>query len=338
MFALSIVLLITFSFVLTAMLRKYALAKSVIDIPNERSSHSLPTPRGGGLAIVICFLVVLAALAFLKTFPFQLLSGFFSAGAATALLGFLDDHGHIAARWRLLGHFSGAAILLWSLGGLPLLTVFGVEVDLAWFSGLLGIIFLVWILNLYNFMDGIDGIASVEAMTVCIGGAMLAWLTGNVVGMILPLFLAAAVGGFLLWNFPPAKIFMGDAGSGFLGLMLGGLAIYSAWIEPQLFWCWLILLGVFIVDATLTLLHRLVRGEKVYEAHRSHAYQYASRRFGSHKKVTLMVLAINMLWLLPVATLAALNIWDAALLTIIAYSPLVVLALYFNAGKKEVCT
>lgn len=338
MFALSIVLVTIFSFGLTAMLRKYALAKNVIDIPNERSSHSLPTPRGGGLAIVICFLVVLVALAVLKIFPFQLLSGFFGAGAAIALLGFLDDHGHIPARWRLLGHFSGAAVLLLSLDGLPLLTVFGVEVDLAWFGGLLAIFFLVWILNLYNFMDGIDGIASVEAMTVCVGGAMLAWLTDHVVGAILPLFLAAAVGGFFLWNFPPAKIFMGDVGSGFLGLMLGGLAIYSAWLEPQLFWCWLILLGVFIVDATLTLIHRLIRGEKVYEAHRSHAYQYASRRLGSHKKVTLTVLAINMFWLLPVATLAALNIWDATLLTVIAYSPLVMIALYFNAGKREVST
>src|SRR5690606_30192313 len=101
------------------------------------------------------------------------------------------------------------------------------------------------------------------------------------------LMLAASVLGFLAWNFPPARIFMGDAGSGFLGIALGILSLQAAWIAPTLFWAWQILLGVFVVDATFTLLRRLLRGEKVYEAHRSHAYQYASRRFGRHLPVTL---------------------------------------------------
>jgi Fuc2NAc and GlcNAc transferase len=331
-----IILLAVISFVLTAVFRSYALNKNIIDVPNERSSHSLPTPRGGGLAIVLSFLAALIVLFFSEAIPTQSLIGLFIAGAAIALLGFLDDHGHIAARWRLLGHFGGAAILLWSLDGLPALTAFGINVQLAWFGGLLACIYLVWLLNLYNFMDGIDGIASVEAVTVCLGGALVAWLAGYPEGTTLPLFLAAAVSGFLLWNFPPAKIFMGDAGSGFLGLMIGGLSIYSAWLAPQLFWCWLILLGVFIVDATVTLLRRFLRGDKVYEAHCSHAYQYASRHFKSHKTVTLSVLVLNVIWLLPLAVLAAIEIMDGALLMVIAYLPLVVLALRFNAGKKEV--
>jgi Fuc2NAc and GlcNAc transferase len=132
-------------------------------------------------------------------------------------------------------------------------------------------------------MDGIDGIASVEAICVCGGGALLYGLLGfagstQPTEFVVPLLLAAAVAGFLFWNFPPARIFMGDAGSGFLGITLGVLSLQAAWFAPQLLWSWLILLGVFIVDATFTLLRRLLRCDKVYEAHLSHAYHYASRQ------------------------------------------------------------
>jgi Fuc2NAc and GlcNAc transferase len=141
-------------------------------------------------------------------------------------------------------------------------------------------------LNLYNFMDGIDGIASVEAICACLGASVLYWLSGLDALIWGPLLLAASVAGFLYWNFPPARIFMGDAGSGFLGIVLGGLSLQAAWVSEPMLWAWLILLGVFIVDATFTLFRRLLRGEKVYEAHRSHAYQFASRRFGKHLPVT----------------------------------------------------
>ncbi|MCF5585074.1 glycosyl transferase, partial [Pseudomonas syringae] len=129
--------------------------------------------------------------------------------------------------------------------------------------------------------------------------------------------------------------FMGDAGSGFLGLVLGVLSIQASWASSQLFWSWLILLGVFIVDATVTLFRRLLRGEKVYEAHRSHAYQFASRRYGRHLPVTLAVGLINLVWLLPVAMWVALKGGDGLTWTAIAYIPLVLLALRFRAGGAE---
>ncbi len=194
---------------------------------------------------------------------------------------------------------------------------------------------LVWVLNLFNFMDGIDGIASVEAITVCVGGALLYALIGVPALAATPLLLAASVAGFLVWNFPPAKIFMGDAGSGFLGIALGGLTLQAAWAAPQLLWAWLILLGVFVLDATFTLLRRLLRGDKVFEAHRSHAYQYASREYGAHLPVTLAVLAINVLWLLPWACLVALGYIDGLLALLIAYLPLAFLAVRFRAGQLE---
>lgn len=250
-------------------------------------------------------------------------------------IGFLDDHGHISARWRLLGHFIAAAWALFWIGGLPPLVVAGFAVDLSWIGHMLAAVYLVWLLNLYNFMDGIDGIASVEAICVCLGSALLYWLTGHELIAFTPLLLAFAVVGFLYWNFPKARIFMGDAGSGFLGITLGVLSLQAAWVSPQLLWSWLILLGVFITDATWTLLRRLLRGDKVYEAHRSHAYQFASRQFGKHAPVTLVVAAINIGWLLPMALLVGNGTVDGFLGLLVAYLPLIALAVKFRAGEKE---
>lgn len=128
---------------------------------------------------------------------------------------------------------------------------------------------------------------------------------------------------------------MGDAGSGFLGLVLAVLSLQAAWFKSDLLWSWIILLGVFVLDATFTLLRRLLRGDKVYEAHRSHAYQYASRQFGAHRPVTLAVMLINLAWLLPMALLVGLGYLDGVLGVLIAYLPLVLLAVKFKAGQLE---
>lgn len=323
------------SFMMTAVLRRYALSRSIIDIPNARSSHSVPTPRGGGVAIVLAFLAVIPVLGWLGLVASDSLIAVGGAGALVAVLGFMDDHGHIAARWRLVGHFCASIWALWWINGLAPLTFFGWSLDLSLFGNALAAVYLVWMLNLYNFMDGIDGIASVEAMCACLGACLLYALSGHPNMIWMPLLLAAAVGGFLLWNFPPARIFMGDAGSGFLGITLACFSIEAAWVESSFFWAWLILLGVFVVDATFTLARRLFRGDKVYEAHRSHAYQFASRKFGKHLPVTLAVAAINIFWLLPISLGVVLYGWDGAWALVLAYVPLVALALKFHAGELE---
>ena len=323
------------AFLLTWFLRRYALARSLIDIPNARSSHSVPTPRGGGVAIVVSFLAALPIFALCVDAPPSGIWAFMGAGAAVALLGFLDDHGHIAARWRLLGHFGAAVWMLFWLGGLPAISLPGMVFDLGWVGHVLAVFYLVWMLNLYNFMDGIDGLASVEAMCVCLG-ACLVYALGDYPALIwMPLLLSMAVLGFLYWNFPRARIFMGDAGSGFLGLMLGGLSIAAAGVGTNLLWVWLILLGVFIVDATFTLSRRLLRGDKVYEAHRSHAYQFASRKAGGHFPVTLSVLVINLFWLTPIAIGVGVSGLNGLLGLVIAYAPLLVLAVKYKAGELE---
>lgn len=200
---------------LTFVLRRYALAKSLMDIPNERSSHVVPTPRGGGVAIVMSFVLALPALYDSGLLEFNLFCGLLGSCLLVALIGFADDHGHIAARWRLLGHFLAAIWALYWMGGMAPVSIFGVGIQLGWAGSVLAAIYLVWMLNLYNFMDGIDGIASVQAIFVCLAGCVISLMAGNQSVLFVSLFLASAVAGFLLWNFPPARIFMGDAGSGF---------------------------------------------------------------------------------------------------------------------------
>ncbi|MWV18085.1 glycosyl transferase [Pseudomonas sp. L-22-4S-12] len=312
-------------------LRRYALLRNVLDIPNSRSSHTQPTPRGGGLAIVLAFSLALPWASWMGALSMVHLWALVGAGWLVALAGFVDDHLSLGALWRLLAHFVAAIWALVFLGGAPDLLVLGVAVDLGWIGFALAVLYLVWLLNLYNFMDGIDGLAGIEALTVGLGAALLyAWL-GLWDALLLPVALALAAGGFLVWNFPPARIFMGDAGSGYLGLIIGMLSLQAALIDPGLLWVWLILLGVFIVDATLTLGRRLARGERIYEAHRSHAYQHAARHYGRHLPVTLAVAAINIFWLLPIACWVAQG-GEGLAGVFLAYLPLIWLALYFRAG------
>ena len=336
---MSLLLLVAIVFAITFglcwLLLRYAAALNLIDVPNQRSSHLVPKARGGGVAFALTFLASLLVLVTNADVDNHLLIAVLGAGTVVAVLGFLDDFTDVSIRWRLLGHFSSAAWALYWLGGLPLVQVFGYAFDLGLIGNVLAAVYIVWLLNLYNFMDGIDGIASVEAVCVCLGGALLYVLLGATNLALVPVLLAASVAGFLCWNFPPARIFMGDAGSGFLGLVLAVLSLQAAWFKSDLLWSWIILLGVFVVDATFTLLRRLLRGDKVYEAHRSHAYQYASRQFAGHRPVTLSVLLINLAWLLPMAVLVGLDYVDGLLGVVIAYLPLVLLAVKFKAGQLE---
>lgn len=321
------------SWVLTWGVRQYALARNVLDLPNERSSHTVPTPRGGGIAIVLCSslaMLVMAAEGWLESDHLWAMLG---SGGLVALVGFVDDHHPLAARWRLLIHSLAAIWGLSWLGGMPGLELLGQSME----SGQLwpvGLLYLVWLLNLYNFMDGIDGIASVEGICVCIGGALFYVLLDRWELALLPGVLAFSCGGFLFWNFPPARIFMGDGGSGYLGIVLGLLSLQAALVEPRLLWAWLILLGVFIVDATVTLLRRMLRGAAVYQAHRSHAYQFASRQVGRHLPVTLAVAGINLCWLLPLALWVARGA-NGPLILVVAYAPLLLLAFKYRAGLAE---
>jgi len=323
------------SAIFTCYLIGHANERQLLDIPNERSSHSTPTPTGGGMAIVvtfICFLLVAGVVFEVAVGEVYTLA---LTGAVLAIVGYIDDHRHIPAQWRLLIHFLVVLVLLLSLNHLPVLSVFGWQWQSGWLLPGLCLIALVWLLNLFNFMDGIDGIAGVEALTSLCGTALIMLAAGGVHWPVILLALAGGVLGFMVFNWPPAKIFMGDAGSGFLGFMLGALALITSATGFISLWAWLILLAVFIADSTLTLARRAKRGEKIHQAHRSHAYQILSRRWGSHLPVTMLVLAVNLLWLLPLAWLA--STWSAAglVLCLVAYAPLLWFMYKTGAGTTN---
>jgi Fuc2NAc and GlcNAc transferase len=324
---------------LTWLLRCYAIKHNVIDLPNQRSSHSVPTPRGGGVAIVVTLLVALVWQYYAGALTADIFLGLFIPGLIVAVIGFLDDHGHIAARWRLLMHFLAAASGLYFLGTFPVITLAGYDLSLSWIGMVLGCVYLVWMLNLYNFMDGINGLASAEAISFTLGSTVLvvfnqyAAAPDSIYTIVLALMGAAA--GFIVWNFPVARIFMGDAGSGFLGIIIGLMILHIAKLNPHFFIAELCLLGVFIVDSTITLLRRLFAGKKVYEAHASHCYQILARKYGSHVPVTLSAIVINVFWLFPIAYLIASAKIDGLLGLIIAWSPLIILAFRYGAGVKD---
>lgn len=322
------------SALLTGLVRQYALSREILDIPNSRSLHSKPMPRGGGIAIAVTFLASVWVLERAKGIQLNYALAVSGAGALVALIGLLDDHKQLSVKWRLLTHVTAAGWAVAWLGGLPPLEILGMRFDLGWFGQILAIIYIVWLLNLYNFMDGIDGIAGLEAVTVGLGATLIYYYSHELPGdeWSMPAALAFAAGGFLLWNFPPAKIFMGDAGSGFLGLTFGLMSIHAATFESKLFWSWIVLIGAFVVDASVTLLRRLQRGDKLYEAHRNHAYQHAAMMIGSHRKVTLAVGMINVFWLLPIAYVVSAGWIDGVVGVLVAYAPLVWLAIRLGAG------
>lgn len=321
---------------LTDLLRRYAARHNLIDIPGERSSHTQPTPRGGGMAIVVVFLTANILLGTQELLEWSTVGVMVGCGLMVACVGFWDDHRGLHAYVRLAVHTLAASAALSVVGHIPSLPLGPLSIETGTFGLLVGVVAIVWLLNLYNFMDGIDGIAAAEAITVTCGAAAILWFQDSRILSFWLLTLACACAGFLAWNWPPAKIFMGDGGSGFLGFALGVMALTTSASGSINLWCWLILLGVFVVDATFTLFRRLLRGQKWHEAHRSHGYQIAARRWHSHLKVTTAIILINVFWLLPIAWLAAIWQSSGALFLALAYSPLIALALSLGAGKDDV--
>lgn len=331
---LALLLLTPFTCILTWLIRRYALASALLDLPNHRSSHTIPTPKGGGLAFVACFMLLVMVLLYGKQISLSYGLALLLMGGVVAALGFWDDRRSVSPRLRLFWQFLSASISLALLGNLPALDILGFNLPtgLLW---LFCIFYLVWLLNLYNFMDGINGLAALEAITVGLASSLLYAYHHHEASLLLPFGLACSVLGFLFWNFPTARIFMGDVGSSFLGFVMGLLSLQAAYLDPAYFWSWLILLGVFIVDATVTLGVRAFGEEPLFQAHCSHAYQQAARFYRSHGRVSLFVAVINLLWLLPWALLVSNHSINGCVGLLLAYVPLVMLAIKYRAGLLE---
>jgi Fuc2NAc and GlcNAc transferase len=279
---------------LTGRVRAYALQKKMLDVPNERSSHQVTTPRGGGVAFVGLILVALVPLAFLFGDSWRMYLALFGGGSLIGLIGWLDDRHSLSSRIRIVVHFAGAIWAVFWLGGFGVVDSGQFPLPLGWLGAVIAVAGIVWSTNLFNFMDGIDGIAGSQAAVVGSVAACLLAVHGDWAMAVVAGVLVAAVSGFLVWNWPPAKIFMGDVGSGFLGFTIAALAVASENRGSMPLAAWGILMAVFAVDATATLIRRMIRGEKWYAPHRQHAYQLIVQAGFSHRFVTCVVAAINL--------------------------------------------
>ncbi|HZH05547.1 MAG TPA: glycosyltransferase family 4 protein [Lautropia sp.] len=357
------------SFVLGRLLIRQAPRLGLQDLPNARSSHRVPTARGGGTGIVAAFLLALPL-----GLPGNLPGSWnvllpLAAGVMLALVGLADDLRSLGLAVRLTAQALAVSVVLASLGwgaassaesDIGLLSiVMNLPAVSEWLSVhappgivmtldllLLPVLLLggLWWINLFNFMDGIDGLASTQALFMILaalilrlqepdGDGSLAVLTApvSVVGLV----LAGAVTGFLLLNWPPARLFMGDSGSLFLGFSLFSLAAHDVTYGNINLWSWLVLGSLFIVDATVTLLRRWISGQHLTDAHRSHLYQHLSRRWGSHGKVALVYCLINVAWVFPLALLAQHAPGWGPVLVLTACLPTAVFAWRAGAGLTE---
>jgi Fuc2NAc and GlcNAc transferase len=305
----------------------------VIAEVNERSSHTRPTPSGGGVGIVAGGTIGAALAAWVApwpTIPFALLA------IAIAVLGFLDDRQGlpVAVRLPLQLVTAGAGVALLPLDALAAAIALPLP---ALLMGALALIAAVYWINIFNFMDGIDGLAASEAAFIFAAAALLAISNGAPADSPMLWWLLAitvATLGFLVLNWPPARIFMGDAGSTYLGFMIAFAAFATIALGWLTIWQWLLLVALFVIDATLTLMRRLLRREPIFRAHRLHAYQHLSRRWG-HPRVTGLVLAVNVIVLLPIAWVAGSYPSNAWMLVAGVYAVLVAALLLSGAGAPE---
>ena len=280
-----IILLFALSFLITWLVVKFSSRLRMINLPNERSLHSVPTPRGGGVAIVITWYIGITILYFNgfieKNLFFSLLSGI-----VLAVIGLLDDIIEIKPSIRLVVQFITAILAFYFLGALRPLIIPTIEINYPLFIYPFAIVGVVWFINLFNFMDGVDGFASIEA--IMISGVLFVFS-----GDILLLVLTAAISGFLYWNLPRAKIFMGDVGSTQLGFILVILGIYYHNCMDFSILNWIMLSSVFWFDATITIFRRIKNRERISTAHKKHAYQRLIQSGITHLKLDVYLIIIN---------------------------------------------
>lgn len=293
-----LVVIAVFAYILTGVVRAYSIKHSLIDNPNERSSHESPTPRGGGLSISICVVTSILILTCIGWLPGNYAIAMAGGGILVAVVGWMDDHRDISASWRGVLYLIAAVLALLFIGGLEQVKIGDIIIYLGFTGSVLAVVGITWLTNLYNFMDGTDALASMEAISTGAFTGILFWLNNQYGIAVICMVVATACLGFLLWNWPPAKIFMGDVGSCLIGYIFGVLAVVGEVTSTVPIYIWIILMSVFICDATFTLIYRFFKREKWYSAHRSHAYQRLTQLGISHAciAISIFILNIGILW------------------------------------------
>jgi UDP-N-acetylmuramyl pentapeptide phosphotransferase/UDP-N-acetylglucosamine-1-phosphate transferase len=275
-----------------ALIRKWA-AHRLLDVPNERSSHTRPTPRGGGLAIAVLTLAgTLCAGPFVEWSPLQL-AAFVAAGALIAGISLLDDIRSLRTVTRFTVHLAAAVMAVLAFGPFERIALpFASDLPLGLLGWPLTIVWIAGLTNAYNFMDGIDGIAAMQAAAAALLWAVVGFASGATGAAVVATLLGATSLGFLAHNWPPAKIFMGDVGSAFLGFTFAVLPLtveLPGGLTPVVA---LLAVWPFVFDTAFTFLRRLRKGENVFAAHRSHLYQRLVIAGWRHRTVTLSYTAL----------------------------------------------
>ncbi len=287
-------------FLLTAVGTRYFLKwlkrKSIFDIPNERSSHQNPTPVGGGLIIVSVCLGLFLVYFLLNEKPIP--KSYFAGAILVSLISWLDDLFSVPVIIRFIFHSLAAGLIVYAAGvsgniDLPLIGT----VNFGFFSNIIWFLWIVWLINAYNFMDGIDGIAGVQAIAAGLSWALTGYLIGGVDVEIFGLLIASSCAGFLIFNWQPAKIFMGDVGSAFLGFTFAVMPLLidgnANFFSINLLVASVIFVWLFVFDSLRTLFVRLLAGEKVWQPHRRHIYQKLVIKGVSHQKVSLIYAVLS---------------------------------------------
>lgn len=306
----------------------------VMDVPNNRSSHKKPTPRGGGIAIVGVSSLGIAISALCGLIPAALTLSLLCGGICVALIGLLDDLVEVPAYMRLVVQVFAASIAIYFMDGSPVFRIGATVVPMEGLWNVVSVVFIVWLTNLFNFMDGVDGLAASEATFIFLTAAALLAAMAAPYGIVLVLALiAGSCAGFLVINWPPASVFMGDVGSGFLGFMIAVSALNGATITASAIPIWIVLGALFFADSTVTLLRRMANGERFYEPHHNHLYQRLARRYRSHKKVTIGFAILNISILLPIGVLCSLVPAYAMSIAAIAVTFIGVCFFFLGAGR-----
>ena len=281
------IILLILSFALTYFIKNYYIKNALLDKINERSSHTTPTPHGGGVALALSWFLGLLYLYYTNNIEPMLFYALM-LGLVISIISFFDDIYELSQTIRLTVQSGVAIIILIILGRFNVLEFGLFSISNQIITTILTFFLILWFINLYNFLDGINGYAGSEAVFLAIAGFVI-------FGGSHFLVLAVAVMGFLFWNFNKAKIFMGDVGSTLLGYNIAIFTIYYTNIEPSNLWIWVILFSLFWFDATFTLIRRKLNGEKVSQAHKKHFFQRLNQSGWSHFKVTNYSILLNII-------------------------------------------
>jgi Fuc2NAc and GlcNAc transferase len=320
----SLIMLFVVSFLGTYLYRKIAISLNILANINFRTLHIKPVPVGGGIVFAMVFVVGLFYQWWLNQSSNNLLLVIAVGAGVAALFGFLDDLKDIRAMKKFAVQFLLSGWTLFWLDGGPLMFI-------DWIPSIVTIpftiLFLVWIMNGYNFMDGIDGMAI--SGTVFVSGTMI-WVLllthpeSEFINVMVLLLVSSIA--FMLFNWPPASIFMGDSGSAFLGYLFGLLVLVTIMQGDVTIWTWLVVFSYFFADLVVTQIMRVILVKKWYLAHRSHAYQNLARITGSHLKVTGGVVLYNLIWVLPLTLWSALSPEIALYAAVLAVFPGIIIA------------